>query len=359
MDSLIEGIEFINLKTYVKNTGHWPAENDELYDFYLEVRKDFFNTNGSPFEKNFFELFCWMGELPNSKEWEKCNSEEKLKIYQSFKTKNQREITKEDNPMIYDWVFQKRQLAVKNPNQNTLFLKLTELEKFVQDNQRWPNQSEPLYSSYKNIRQFSFEYEINENTQRFFNLFYHLGCLPTEDEWAWCEKNIKKDIVLSYVKKFKVLPSSSKHIKIYSWFHNIKSRGKQNLLKKDDKDYLQSINDVLQAKKEIKYKFVVSEKPKPSETKSTQTMSGKVVKHSSIKDDFHLTCEVIKTSIRKYQKIPEIFKPWYQEQLKKHCNFELEINQIEYLKEIKKYFYKFLTLKTIQNRVRHTINIVH
>ena len=130
-------------------------------------------------------------------------------------------------------------------------------------------------------------------------------------------------------------------------------------MKKDDQDYLQSIYAFLQIKKDIKYKFVVNEKSKPSETKSTQTMSGKVMKHSSIKDDFHLTCEVIKTSFRKYQKIPEVFKHWYQEQLKKHCNFELEINQIEQLKEIKKYFYKFLTLKTIQNRVRNTINIVH
>jgi len=325
----MEGIEFVNLKRYVENIGRWPDKNDDIYYFYLEVRDDFFNTNGSPFEKDFFNLFCYLGELPTTDEWEKCNSEEKQIIYNSFKKKQKRDVTRDENPAIYDWVFEKN--VEKEFTPYLMNFNIDELEKFVQVNNRWPYENEPLYQFYKNFRQYSFEYEFNENTEKFFNLFYHLASLPTDKEWEFCEKDIRKKIIYSYVKKNNTLPSHLENNKIYNWFHYIKHN-------KSEENFVNSVLSILKNKKQKRYSFIINEKPKPStEDKSTQTFNRKILKRKR-NDDFYLTCEIIKNSFNKYKKIPEVLNPWYNEQIKKHCNFQLDIEEIKKLKEIKQLF---------------------
>lgn len=310
----------VNLNNFICENKRFPNENEEYFSNYIHIRKNRFED----FSNEFTDYFSIIGDIPTEDEWKKLNYFQKKKIYFSYCNVHQKKPSLEKYGFIID--IQKTTVAVKSPNKSLIKENIKKLEEFVKTNNRWPNKNEELFNFYKYFRNYSFEYELNENTRRFFKLFYDMGELPDDNEWELCEREIRKEIFISFVKKHKRLPKNSENKKIYQWYYNVKHSNRES-----DKEFIELINEKLEVSPK-KVRFVLSS------STQTELSSGKVVKNTSIKDDFELTFNVIRDSFEKYNNLPEVFKGWFEKQKEKHSNFELSVSEMQQLKEINKFF---------------------
>lgn len=316
----LDSIHHFNLKHFISENKRFPNETDECFKKYMEFRTNRFEE----FLDEFTDYFSIIGDIPTEDEWKKLNFFQKKKIYFSYCNVHQKKPSLEKYGFIID--IQKTTVAVKSPNKSLIKENIKKLEEFVKTNNRWPNKNEELFNFYKYFRNYSFQYELNENTRRFFKLFYDMGELPDDNEWELCEREIRKELFISFVKKYQRKPKNTENKRIYQWYHNIR-----HLNKESDKEFLELISKELQVSPK-KVRFVLSS------STQTELSSGKVVKNTSIKDDFELTFNVIRDSFKKYNKVPEVFKGWFEKQKEKHSNFELSVSEMQQLKEINKFF---------------------